>query len=110
MEKGNKVVIIGGTFDGEKGIIDSITDTYIIVNLEKGGRMKVLPQEIELVKEPIHNTITITREEFESAVAKVVKPGVYINDISDYVMITALCLSGEIVCKKLARELFGEND
>jgi metal-sulfur cluster biosynthetic enzyme len=55
-------------------------------------------------------TITITREDFEEAVKKVIKPSIYVNDINDYGLITALCLSGELVCKKLTRELFGDND
>ena len=109
MQTGDKVVLIGDTFTGEKGIIDCVTDTYIIVNLENGGRMKVLPQELQKVEETAPATITITREDFENAVKKVVTPSLYVDDINDFGMITAVCLSGELVCKKLAKELFGDN-
>ena len=108
MRIGDKFIYIGESFTGEKGVIDEITDTYIIVNLEDGKRIKCLPQEIQVIEDPAPNTITITLEEFKEAVAKVVNPCNYTDDISDYGMITALCLSGGIVCKKLAKELFGD--
>ena len=113
MEIGDKVIYIEDRFAGEKGIIVGISESgYYLVKLDDGSRIKCLPQEIEKVEEPkpIPNTITITREEFLDAVKRVVTPSLYVDDINDYGMITAVCLSGELVCKKLARELFGDND
>lgn len=110
MQIGDKVFFIGEAFTGEDGIIESVTDSYYIVKLLSNGiKVKALPQEIEKVAEPTPETITITREDFKKAVAKVVQPCNYTDDINDYGMITAVCLSGELVCKKLARELFGDS-
>ena len=110
MRVGNKVIYIGDTFAGEKGTIENVTDCYIIVRFENGSLRKCLPQEIEIIEESVPETITITREDFEKAVAKVIKPNLYVDDINDYGLITAVCLSGNLVCKKLAQELFGDND
>lgn len=109
MRVGDNVIIIGGDFCGERGIIEDTTDHYYIVKIDDDTKIKCLPQEIETIEEPTPDTITITREEFKEAVAKVVKPCNYTDEISDYGMITAVCLSGELVCRKLARELFGDN-
>lgn len=109
MQKNDRVIYIGDTFNGEIGIITEITDSYYIVKLNNGTLIKCLPQELQKIEDPTPDTITITREDFEDAVRKVVTPSRYKDEISDYGMITALCLSGELVCKKLANELFGTN-
>lgn len=109
MQKSDRVIYIGDTFCGEIGIITDITDSYYIVKLNNDTLIKCLPQELQKIEDPTPETITITREEFEDAVKAVLTPSLYQDDIHDYGMITAVCLSGELVCKKLANELFGDN-
>ena len=117
MRIGNKVKIHKGEYAGEIGFIEkktqhiSLDGFCYLVKLKDGTLIKCLAEDLELVteSESTSNTITITREDFENAVKKVVAPSVYVDDINDYGMITAVCLSGELVCKKLARELFGDN-
>ena len=111
MQVGDKVVWIGGTFDGERGVIESVfSPERFTVRQDDGSLHKVTNDEIELAPEPKSDTITISRTDFRNAINKVVTPKMYVGDLNDAGMITVLCLAGEVVCNKLERVLFGEND
>ena len=114
MNIGDKVHILS---TGETGVIEksvrlSYPNTCYIVALNDGTRIKCIETDLRVIDEiaPVSNMITISRDDFERAVSKVLTPSIYTDEIDDYAKITVLCLSGEIVCKKLVRELFGGND
>ena len=115
MLKGDKVQVISGEYIDEIGYVESghvnhcSGNIYFLVRLNNGLLVKCLDSEVELLPDEAPNTITLTREDFENAVKAVLTPSLYKDDIRDYGMITAVCLSGELVCKKLAEELFGTN-
>lgn len=112
---GNRV-IVGNNDDRKtplKGTVENVhvidDTTIVIVRIDDGPLLKLRADNVELApQEENPDVITISREEFEKVITKVVNPDRYGDKFSTESNSLLLSMCGIVICNELKKELFGE--
>lgn len=106
-----RVNIVEGKYEGEVGTIygDNVDTAVVLVKLKNGDLVKVLPSDIELIRdEDNRGTITLTPEKLREAICEVSDPEKFEGYFKDKSKATILMLSGSVIGRELERYFFGE--
>ena len=111
-----RVLVSSNVTPGEKLIFGTVREIYpgdiVIVELDKDkslikcriGEVTPVVNEVETYKD----IITISQEDFDSAVDKVISPCNY--DSLGFLEAGIVSICGSLIASRLKRELFGSND
>jgi len=110
----DKVIFIGGDLKGTRGTVydnlASMNKDYVIVEMEDKSLVKAFKSELMLDNSDDLKTITLSNDDFMKLIVKVTDPEYWEDKLSNDTNITIMCLSGEIIGRRMLSELFGKGD